>query len=243
MTRAGSTDLRERVVAAVRSGSTCRVVAERFEVGVSSVVKWSQVEVRTGGVVPGRTGGHRKPILAPHHDCLLARVEACFEETLVALRDELRAQGVQVLHDTVWRYLRSAGLSFKKSVLASELDRPDVARKRVRWKRYQGAVDPQRLVLIYESWTKTNVAPLRGWGPRGSRVQAKASFDHWNTMIFLAALRHDRIDASGVFDGPVNAEIFRTYVEQAPSILRLIAASDFAWSDARSGSRTMARRS
>ena len=62
-------------------------------------------------------------------------------------------------------------------------------------------------------------------------------------MIFLAALRHDRIDASGVFDGPVNAEIFRTYVEQAPSILRLIAASDFAWSDARSGSRTMARRS
>ena len=114
MTRAYSMDLRERVVAAVRSGSTCRVVADRFGVAVSSVVKWSQLEARTGSLAPGRTGGHRKPILAPHHDWLMARVQACSEVTLHALRDELRAQGVQVSHDTVWRYLRGAGLSFKK---------------------------------------------------------------------------------------------------------------------------------
>ena len=114
MTRAYSTDLRERVVAAVRSGSTCRGVAERFGVAASSVVKWSQLEARTGGVVPGRTGGHRKPVLAPHHDWLMARVEECSEVTLFALRDELRAKGVHVSHDTVWRYLRGAGLSFKK---------------------------------------------------------------------------------------------------------------------------------
>ena len=114
MTRAYSADLRERVVTAVRSGSTCRVVAKRFGVAVSSVVKWSQLEARTGSLAPGRTGGHRKPILAPHHDWLMARVQACSEVTLHALRDELRAQGVQVSHDTVWRYLRGAGLSFKK---------------------------------------------------------------------------------------------------------------------------------
>ena len=99
-------------------------------------------------------------------------------------------------------------------MLASEQDRPDVARKRVRWKQYQGAVDPQRLVFIDETWTKTNMAPLRGWGKRGHRVPARAPFGHWNTMTFLAALRHDRIDAPWVFDGPINAEIFRTYVEQ-----------------------------
>ena len=115
-------------------------------------------------MVPSRTGRHRKPILAPHHDWLVARVEACSEVTLDALRDELRAQSVQVSHDAVRRYQRGAGLNFKKSVLASKLDRPDVARKRVRWKRYQGAVDPQRLVFINESWTKTNMAPLSGWG-------------------------------------------------------------------------------
>ena len=58
------------------------------------------------------------------------------------------------------------------------------------------------------------MAPLRGWGKRGHRVQAKTPFGHWNTMTFLAALRHDRIDAPWVFDGPINAEIFRTYVEK-----------------------------
>jgi len=99
-------------------------------------------------------------------------------------------------------------------VLASEQDRADVARRRVRWKRYQGQIDPQRLVFIDETWTKTNMAPLRGWGRRGDRVKAKAPFGHWNTMTFLAALRHDRIDAPWVFDGPINAEIFRTYVEK-----------------------------
>ena len=107
-------------------------------------------------------------------------------------------------------------------MLASEQDRPDVARKRVRWKRYQGAIDPQHLVFIDETWTKTNMALLRGWGKRGHRLQAKAPFGHWNTMtpdqvrgrLFLAALRHDRIDAPWVFDGPVNAEVFRTYVEK-----------------------------
>ena len=66
--------------------------------------------------------------------------------------------------------------------------------------RYQGAIDPQRLVFIDETWTKTNMAPLRGWGRRGDRVPAKAPFGHWNTMTFLAALRHDRIDAPWVFD-------------------------------------------
>ena len=115
MTRACSTDLRERVVAAVRSGATCRVVAERFGAAVSRVVKWSQLEARTGAVVPGRTGGHRKPVLAPHHDWLMARVQECPEVTLFALRDALRGRGVRVSHDTVWRSLRRAGLSFKKA--------------------------------------------------------------------------------------------------------------------------------
>ena len=34
-------------------------------------------------------------------------------------------------------------------------------------------------------------------------------------MTFLAALRSDRIDAPCVFDGPINGERFRAYVEQA----------------------------
>ena len=102
----------------------------------------------------------------------------------------------------------------KKTALASEQDRPDVARKRERWKAHQGGVDIQRLVFIDETWAKTNMTPLRGWAARGKRLIGKAPFGHWNTMTFIAALRHDAITAPWVIDGPINGSIFRTYVEE-----------------------------
>jgi transposase len=112
------------------------------------------------------------------------------------------------------------GLATKKSVLASEQDRPDIARRRVQWRRYQTRIDPARLVFIDETWTKTNMAPLRGWAERGARLLSKVPYGHWNTMTFIAALRHDRIDAPWLLDGPINGESFRTYVEKvlAPTL-------------------------
>jgi transposase len=69
-------------------------------------------------------------------------------------------------------------------------------------------------VFIDETWTKTNMAPLRGWAAKGKRLLAKAPFGHWNTMTFVAALRHDRIVAPWLLDGPMNGERFQVYVEQ-----------------------------
>jgi putative transposase len=88
-----------------------------------------------------------------------------------------------------------------------------VARRREQWKQRQGRIDPRRLVFIDETWTKTNMAALRGWAPRGSRLKAKAP-GSWKTMTFLAALRHDRIEAPWLLDGPINGEAFKVYVEQ-----------------------------
>ncbi len=95
-----------------------------------------------------------------------------------------------------------------------EQDRPDVVRRRERWKRHQKHIDPQRLIFIDETWTKTNMAPLRGWAPRGRRLPGKAPHGHWRTMTFIAALRVDRLDAPCLFDGPINGESFLAYVEQ-----------------------------
>jgi len=102
----------------------------------------------------------------------------------------------------------------KKSVVASERDRPDIARRRAQWSKYQSRIAPERLVFIDETWTKTNMAPLRGWARRGKRLNAKVPHGHWKTTTFLAALRHDRIDAPWVLDGPIDGENFRTYVER-----------------------------
>jgi transposase len=88
-----------------------------------------------------------------------------------------------------------------------------VARRRAQWIKYQGRVDPARLVFIDETWTRTNMAPLRGWAPRGSRLIGKVPDGRWRTMTFLAALRHDRITAPWLLEGPIDGESFAAYVE------------------------------
>lgn len=55
---------------------------------------------------------------------------------------------------------------------------------------------------------------LHGWARRGDRLTAKVPHGHWKTVTFLAALRHDRIEAPCLFDGPINGELFLAYVEQ-----------------------------
>ena len=100
-------------------------------------------------------------------------------------------------------------------MVASERDRPDVARRRAQWTKRQSGIDPKRLVFIDETWTKTNMEPLRGWAPKGERLVAKVPHGHWQTMTFVASLRHDRIEAPWLIDGPIDGESFRTYVEKA----------------------------
>lgn len=58
------------------------------------------------------------------------------------------------------------------------------------------------------------MAPLRGWAPRGQRLLAKVPYGRWTTMTFLAALRHDRVDAPWLIEGPINGESFRLYIDK-----------------------------
>jgi len=113
-------------------------------------------------------------------------------------------------------------LRSKKTLFAVEQLRPKIARRRAQWKKYQGRLDPRRLVFIDETWAKTNMTPIRGWAPRGTKLIARAPFGKWRTLTFLAALRHDRIDAPCVLDGPINGQSFTAWVEQflVPTLAR-----------------------
>lgn len=117
MARPLSNDLRERVVAAVEGGESCRSVASRFDVAVSSVVKWSQRRRQTGSVAPGKMGGHCKPALEPHRAFIVERVAQNPHVTLHGLKAELAARGVKVSHNAVWVFLRREGLRFKKNAV------------------------------------------------------------------------------------------------------------------------------
>jgi transposase len=114
-------------------------------------------------------------------------------------------------------------------VHGAEQNRKDVARRRYWWKKYQNRIDASRLVFIDETWTKTNMAPIRGWGEKGARLKAFVPHGHWKTLTFIAALRHDAITAPCVFDGPVNGESFRRYVEQF--LLPTLKPGDFVIMD------------
>ncbi|MBY3447029.1 transposase [Rhizobium laguerreae] len=114
MTRPLSNDLRERVVAAIEAGQSCRSVAARFGIAVSSAVKWSQRYRSSGSVAPGKMGGHRKRVLEPHRAFIVERINQTPHVSLHRLKEELAARGVKVSHDTVWQFLRREGLRFKK---------------------------------------------------------------------------------------------------------------------------------
>ena len=109
------------------------------------------------------------------------------------------------------RFCTASVSASKKTALASEIERPAIARFRARWRQHQGRIDPQRLVFLDETWVKTNMAPLRGWGPRGARLPGRHPHGHWRTLTFIAALRADRIEAPCRFDGPINGEVFTAW--------------------------------
>lgn len=70
---------------------------------------------------------------------------------------------------------------------------------------------------------------------RGARLVAKVPQGRWRTLTFLAALRHDRITAPCVIDGPINRTSFRAYVEQflVPTLSRCRCAERCSHRNAR----------
>jgi len=112
-----SNDLRKRVIAAVLRGESCRTVAARFDIAVSTVVKWSQRYRTTGSVAPGKMGGHRKPVLGPHRAFIAERLRQTPHLTLHGLKDELAARGIKISHNAIWLFLRREGLRFKKNAV------------------------------------------------------------------------------------------------------------------------------
>jgi transposase len=50
--------------------------------------------------------------------------------------------------------------------------------------------------------------------PRGTRIADHTPCSHWQAHTVVAALRPTALTATAVFDGPIDNETFRAYVEQ-----------------------------
>ena len=168
MARPYSDELRERVAGSVASGGSCRERARLFGVSVASVVKWSRRHRATGsaaarpmgGACKGSGdaqhrwkaggGGKRRPVLAAERAWLLARLEEQPELTVRTLAAELAERGLAVSHNTVW-VLRRAGHSFKENAVRHRAGPAGGRQAAAQWKKYQGRLDPGRLVFVDES--------------------------------------------------------------------------------------------
>ena len=115
MARPYSLDLRERVVAQVASGMTRAEVAELNGIVSSTVTKWCGRQRRTGSPAAKPMGGKRPRKLEDERAWLLARLVGKPDLTLHALLAELSARDVEVCCDTLWRFLKREGVSFKKN--------------------------------------------------------------------------------------------------------------------------------
>jgi transposase len=114
MARPYSIDLRQRVVASVAAGRSCRATAALFGVSVASVVKWSQRFRATGSAAAKPMGGKRRNSLGGQRAWLLARIAAAPDVTLRGLVAELAERGVKSSYYAVWLFFASEGISFKK---------------------------------------------------------------------------------------------------------------------------------
>jgi transposase len=102
----------------------------------------------------------------------------------------------------------------KKTTHAAEREREDVKAAREAWPAIIGAFPVQKLLFIDESCASTDMARSHGWGPVGQRVIGYVPQGHYKVQTILAGIRLSGPVAPLVFDGAVNGEIYRKWVEQ-----------------------------
>ena len=114
MSKAYSSDLRERVIEAVDEGATRREAAERFGVSVASAVRWHQFWRDDGRIAAKRYGGSRSAL----EDCaeeILALIEEQPDATLNEIVAAMHKRRLPGSRTALVRFLKRHGITSKKS--------------------------------------------------------------------------------------------------------------------------------
>src|SRR5262249_30947761 len=160
-------------------------------------------------------GGGSRSVVDYHAQRILALVDEQPDRTLEELVAAMHKRRIPGSRSALWRFLDRHDITFKKSLRAAEQYRADVARARRRWIRQQSYLDTTRLVFfIDETAVIINMVRLRGRCPRGERLISHVPQGAWKTITFVTALRHNKMVAPMVLDGPINGAAFVAYIEQ-----------------------------
>jgi transposase len=115
MAKSLSLDLRQRVIAAIDGGLSCRQAAERFGISAASAIRWRCRQREVGDFAPKQQGGDRKSRrIEAHAPLILNAVDAKSDITLAELRDKLKDHGATASIASLWRFFQRRKITLKK---------------------------------------------------------------------------------------------------------------------------------
>ena len=101
----------------------------------------------------------------------------------------------------------------KKSLIAREQQRPDVALARDNFFAGQLKDVPLKdVVVLDESYATTQFTRLRGRCPRHERLIAPVPHGHWKTLTMLAAITIEGVLAAASIDAATDSEVFTLFI-------------------------------
>lgn len=117
MAKSLSEDLRVRLIEAVESGLSRNRAAERFDVAVSTAVRWVRTFHETGAKQAKPKGGDlRSHRIELYGAIILEAIDAQVDITLVEIAAMLRDEhGAAFAPSTVWRFLDRHSMTLKKN--------------------------------------------------------------------------------------------------------------------------------
>jgi transposase len=211
--------LRELVLDGYAEGLTTAVIAKQLKVGRPWVrgVKQRWRDLRLRVAIQQKHGRNRKLTEADRLQ-LSKLVDQTPDATLKQFHERLN---LPVSISTVVRALKDMKLTFKKKSLhASEQNRPDVKLKREEWANCMPGLNVDKLVFYDEIGVNTKMVRLHGRCAASQRLVDFAPVGHYSSSTLMSAMRLDGVVAPMLLDGPVNGETFAGYVEQilAPAL-------------------------
>lgn len=213
-----STDLRQRVVDAYKAGvGSIRRVATLFELSFNTVENWLRLERETGSIVPRpHVGGRTATIQGEVLETLRRLVDAQPDATLAELRAQLeKACAIRTSEAALCRTLKKAGLSRKKKSLhATEQERPDVVQARAAFRHRRTHFDPDHLVVLDEFGINLAMTRLYARAPIGQRAVGSAPARRGLNVTLLFGLRPSGAVAPFLLPGAMDHVALTTYVQK-----------------------------
>jgi transposase len=113
MSKAYSSDLRERVIEAVEAGASRREAGERFDVSASSAIRWVQ-SWQQEGICAAKARGGSRSALEDYAEEIFALVDEQPDWTLDELIAAIRKRWISGSRSALWRFLDRHDITFKK---------------------------------------------------------------------------------------------------------------------------------